>query len=66
MPIKLAVELDCEKLREQLREVVREIVEDVIAEGPSSPHINAVAWDSLSPNSQKIANDIAKLINGPT
>lgn len=64
--VKVAVELDCDKLRDQLREVIREIVEGIIAEGPSGPQINTIAWTNLSPSSQKIANDIAELIHGST
>ena len=60
MAIKVQVELDCEHLREQLRELISEIVDDVVKNGP-------VIIDNRylgSPNSEQIAQDIARLING--
>jgi len=64
MAIKVKVALDCEHLREQLRELIQEIVEDTIKNSPPKGPINNINVSNLSPGSQEIAQDIARLIYG--
>lgn len=59
MAIQVQVELDCEKVREQLVELIREIVDEVAENGPIIDDKTYIG----SPNSDRIAREIAQLIS---